>query len=239
MEKALLCLASALLLACSAKVLKNPAEPEGPFAADSGTAFMADFNRVSVNTVTGSAGTVQAGLFTPALFGSGVRMQVGAAGKYLIDFPNTEELSLRSGTEGSLEGLIWTDSTQPGFAHVIEKAWQYSLSIHDGKLAASFGTVWWYSQVSIPTGKWSYVAATFDGHTLSLYLNGVWAESAPYTGERGSGYSTEYDLALGNSSTSAYNIPFKGIIDAARVSRVVRTPAEIAAVWAGIAKKIR
>jgi len=237
MKKILLCLAPALLLACSSKIV-DPIDEAGPFAVDSGTVLLANFNGDSVNSVTGRTGVLRTAGFAPALFGSGVSMQAGAAGKYWVDFPDTEAFSLRLGIEGSLEALVWADSAQPGYAHIIEKAWQYSISVHDGKLAAFFGTTWWYSQIDLPLGKWSYAAATYDGLTLCLYLNGELVASTPYAGERDSDYTTKYDLAVGNSSSDAYNVPFKGIIDAARVSRTVRSSAEVAAVWAAIAKRI-
>src|SRR4051812_20842734 len=109
MKKALLCLASALLFACASD-LTDPAGPDGPFAVDSGAVLVANFNGDTVNRVTESTGTVQAGLFVPALFDSGVRIRENPTGKYGVDFPNTEAFSLRSGIEGSLEALVRADS---------------------------------------------------------------------------------------------------------------------------------
>jgi hypothetical protein len=216
----------------------RPGPDAGPFAPDSGTVFLGDFDQNTLNRVTGKSGTLFSGGFAPARFGSGVRPAAAGNGKYYVDYPNTPDFSLRNGIEGSLEALVWYDGLQPGFAHIVEKAWQYAISAHDGRLAADFGTDWWYSDVALPIGRWSYVAATYDGATLKLYLNGEPVASAPYPGYRSARYSNGYDLAIGNSSSDEYDIPFQGTVDAARVSRVVRTPAEIAAVWKGIAKRL-
>jgi hypothetical protein len=209
----------------------------GPFGLDAGTAFLCDFDKSALDRASGNTGALRSGEYRPALFGSGAH-PAAVSGKYLVEFPNVPGYSLTSGIQGSLEALIWYDGVQPGFAHIVEKAWQYSISVYNGKLAADFGTTWWYSNVSLPAGRWSYVAAAFDGATLNLYLNGVCVASAPYAGYRSSQYSTAYNLGIGNSSSPQYNIPFRGTVDAARVSRVVRTAAEVAAAWEGIAKKL-
>lgn len=120
---------------------------------------LADFNGNIVNRVTGTSGTIQAGSFVPALFGSGVHLQPPMSQKFLVDFPRTEALSLQSGT---LEALVRYDSVQEGFSHIIDKSWQYSVSAYNGKLAAWFGSSWWYTDIDLPVGKWSYVAVTFD-----------------------------------------------------------------------------
>ena len=137
-----------------------------------------------------------------------------------------------------MEALVRSDAAQPGFAHIVEKAWQYAISVHDGKLAVDFGTAWWYSDVSLPVGRWSYVAATYDGTDLVLYLNGEEVASVPYSGYKSYEYSTGYGLGIGNSSSPEFNIPFRGTIDAARVSRVIRSVEEIAAAWRDIARKL-
>jgi hypothetical protein len=210
----------------------------GPFRLDAGTAFLCDFDKNALDQATGATGTLRSGEYRPGLFGFGIHPATNAYGKYVATFPNVPGYSLASGIQGSLEALVWYDGMQSGFAHIIDKAWQYAFSAYNGKLAADFGTTWWYSNVSLPVGRWSYVAATFDGATLNLYLNGTRVASTPYAGYRSSQYSTAYDLGIGNSASPAYNIPFRGTFDAARISRVVRTDEEIAAAWQAIAGKL-
>jgi hypothetical protein len=216
----------------------RPGPESGPFALDSATVFLGDFDGNTVNSVTGTSGTLSSGAFTPALFGSGVHPSASGSGKYSVIYPNTPAFSLRSEIEGSLEALVRYDGVQPGFAHIVEKAWQYGITAYGGKLAADFGTTWWYSDVALPVGRWSYVAATFDGTKVKLYLNGDLAASAPYAGYKSYEYGTGYGLAIGNSSSSGFDLPFSGTVDAARVSRVVRGPEEIAAVWRTVAKRL-
>jgi hypothetical protein len=243
MKKALLCLVPALLLGCF-PVEPNPPDPvpgnaSGPFQSDDGTVFLADFDSNAVNRVTAAPGTLYWGVYEASPFGFGVRPNPAAEGKYRVEYPNSAAFnSLPSGVQGTLEALVRYDAAQPGFAHIVEKAWQYAISAYNGKLAVSFGTDWWYSEVSLPVGRWSYVAASFDGTDLILYLNGEEVASTPYSGFKSYEYSTGYDLGIGNSSSSDFDIPFQGTIDAARVSRVVRAPGEIAASWQAIAKKL-
>ncbi|MBW8886914.1 MAG: LamG domain-containing protein [Fibrobacteres bacterium] len=206
-------------------------DPVSPFALDSGTVFLADFDCTLVNRVTEAQGSMQAGAFVPALFGSGVHLQADAGQKFLVAFPNTPALSLRSGT---LEALVRYDAVQPGFSHFIDKSWQYGVSAFDGKLAAWFGSTWWYTDVALPVGEWSYVAVTFDGQTLKMYLNGGLAASTAYSGTGNPEYSSVFDLGIGNADDAGFNIPFKGTVDAVRLSRPVRTADQIAEAWTRI-----
>jgi len=209
--------------------------PSSPFALDSGTVFLADFDCTLVNRVSEAQGSMQAGAFAPALFGSGVHMQVDPptdpGGKFLVAFPNTPALSLRSGT---LEALVRYDAVQPGFSHIIDKSWQYGVSAFDGKLAAWFGSAWWYTDVALPVGEWSYVAVTFDRETLKMYLNGNLAASTAYSGTGNPEYSAAFDLGIGNADADGFNIPFNGTVDAVRLSRSVRSDGQIAEAWEAI-----
>ena len=43
-----------------------------------------------------------------------------------------------------------------------------------GKIEAYLNGVGWiYSTQSLESGKWYYISATYDGHFLKLYINGI------------------------------------------------------------------
>jgi hypothetical protein len=78
---------------------------------------------------------------------------------------------------------------------------------------------------ALPPGTWTHVAATYDGATLRLYVNGVLASSRPRTGEVGvSGGALR--IGGNNAWTGEF---FAGLIDDVRVYNRALTATEIAA----------
>jgi hypothetical protein len=62
-------------------------------------------------------------------------------------------------------------------------------------------------------GEWLHVAATFDGHLVRLYVDGV-LTGTPLSYERPLHVSTSYPLYLGtNKNPKAVDQPFEGILD--------------------------
>ena len=205
------------------------------FGKDNGTVFLADFNGTAVNAVTGDTGKVTQAAYPKSLFGKGLQLKADGLAKPICLFENKEPLSVT--LKGSMEALVRNDAPASGFNHIIDKSWLYGLSNYNGNLAVHFGGGlhgWWYTDAALPLGKWTYIAVTLDGPALKLYVNGALAQSTDYA--QGSN-STAYDLGIGNASDAGFNIPFTGIIDEVRLSKVARTPAEIAKAWKGIKAK--
>ena len=78
------------------------------------------------------------------------------------------------------------------------------------------------SPALLPINQWSHLAATYDGTTLRLYVNGVAVVSTPFTGD----LSTSTDpLRIGGNSV--YGEYFMGVIDEVRVYSRPLTALEI------------
>jgi len=98
---------------------------------------------------------------------------------------------------------------------VLEKADAYWLNIRtDGKVRVGgfFGgctsAAWRYldSSVAVPIGTWTHVASTYDGTTLTVWINGRAAGSRAVSGRT---CSNDQPLAIG-----AKNQPAKGLLEA-------------------------
>ena len=84
-----------------------------------------------------------------------------------------------TGSQTILERAIWTQYSNPGDEEFMRKNFQ--LAIRNGKWYTKFdpnGTlknnaVEIYSSTDAEVGKWTHLAAVFDGSSLNLYVNGV------------------------------------------------------------------
>jgi len=88
-----------------------------------------------------------------------------------------------------------------------------------------FGGTQLISSPVIPLHLFTHVAATYDGSTAKLYINGVFDTSKSV----GSGVNNSTgSLYTGyNPVRSGWNPPFKGIIDEVRIWNIARTEAQI------------
>jgi len=78
--------------------------------------------------------------------------------------------------------------------------------------------------IYIPPQTWTHVAATYDGATVKLYVNGVLDTATPFP--LGSHNTTGTNWRIGLSSVGSFE-PFSGLIDEVRVWNVARSPTEI------------
>src|SRR5262249_38303833 len=88
---------------------------------------------------------------------------------------------------------------------------------------------WWFDDNIAPlpydiTGGWHHVAATFDGTTRVLYLDGVAIHSSGSSGTLAVPDTSNF--AIGATGVG-YNEPFNGSIDDVRIWNVARSAAQI------------
>ena len=74
----------------------------------------------------------------------------------------------------------------------------------------------------LPVGEWAHVAATFDGTTAKVYLNGEMVQEGNFS----FGSDTEAPIQIG-SSTSGGGNAFNGALDEVRIYDIVLSEAEI------------
>jgi hypothetical protein len=79
-----------------------------------------------------------------------------------------------------------------------------------------------YGTTQIPLNTWTHLATTYNGFTLSLYVNGVLVASQTITG---SILTSTGDLRIGGNSV--WGEFFKGRLDEIRVYNRALTQAEI------------
>ena len=73
-------------------------------------------------------------------------------------------------------------------------------------------------------GEWSYIAGTYDGKTMRVYINGKEAGSMPRTGEI---FQSQRDLIIGDFAPGAGTPAFTGLMDELRIYSRALTPQEI------------
>ncbi len=79
------------------------------------------------------------------------------------------------------------------------------------------------SKTKIDTSKWTYVAATYDGVYMRVYVNALFEDSILFSGPI-NGTSSPVDIGRRDPSKSFGGHYFDGIIDEVRISNVARLP---------------
>ena len=197
-----------------------------PFKKTDGTVFLADFNENAFNKISNTYGTIDQCVYDKGLFGSA--LVPSGTGKPICRFTGSSSLSLK---QGSMEALVYCDNLSSDYNHIIDKSWQYVLSVYNGNIACYFGGGWWYTNVKFQTSQWNYLCATFDGNKMRLFVNGLRSDSCAYAGNGG---DSTYNLGIGNADASTHNVPFRGKIDAIRICNRALSSDEINSTWQGI-----
>jgi hypothetical protein len=211
---------------------EDTAAAASPFTRDSSTIFLADFNDNLLDRVSGKSGTLAGGKFAAGVYGKSLEFDSARIPKPILRFPDSPLLSVDS---GSIEALVNLQGTSPGFMHILDKSWQYGLTVYNGKVAVVFGQTWWYSTYPMPMEKWTYLCGSYDGSTIRLFANGLAVDSAAYHPVQA---DPSWGLGIGNAFDDGFNIPFLGKIDEIRVSKKSRPAAEISRNWNAIEKAL-
>ncbi|PYI88818.1 MAG: hypothetical protein DME26_02715 [Verrucomicrobia bacterium] len=113
------------------------------------------------------------------------------------------------------------DDTHPNEYMIVNKG-----SLQVAVQPAGLSWEWWNSNGTIPTNKWTHVAATWDGLVIRTFVDGKFLLAFDKTGADGApGVLRDTDASLkvgrrvrGGDTHSIY----KGLIDEVRISKVIR-----------------
>lgn len=173
----------------------------------------------------GNNGTLGTAVRTPAgKFGSALSFN-GFNAKVTIP----DAASLRLSGAMTLEAWVNPSAIDTTWRDVIQKGddnYFLLATTSSGPPAAggTFGGVNAYSlgPSNLPLNTWTHLAATYDGATLRLFVNGSQASSSPRTGNIALSASP---LEIGGDSV--FGQFFQGMIDEVRIFNVARTPTQI------------
>ncbi len=171
----------------------------------------------SVNAIHGTyVNTTAAAARSTSVPGRGSAIRLVGANHQYVAVPERNALDVDRYTLAALVRYTGVQNDQTlGRWEVFEKADAYWVNIRtNGKVRVGgfFGTCsssgWKYldSNVSVPLNTWTHVASTYDGSTLTVWINGKRAGSRAVTGRT---CSNNHPLAIG-----AKNYPAKGLLEA-------------------------
>ncbi|MHC4666474.1 MAG: LamG-like jellyroll fold domain-containing protein, partial [Planctomycetota bacterium] len=105
--------------------------------------------------------------------------------------------------------------------------WQLEANMDTGALNFNRADSLWYSgDPVLPEGQWAHVAATFDGTTCRLYVDGLQTGSGSFS----LGFDTEADLVFGSGEKGGGSVnSFNGALDDVRIYDHALSENEIAA----------
>jgi hypothetical protein len=98
-----------------------------------------------------------------------------------------------------------------------------------------------FSDSDLVTSQWYYIAATYDNDSVRIFINGALNKSAGLGQNNLDKWNDTSRLTIG---VEAFQPPvytghfFKGKIDEIRISRIARSPAEIASHWNGMLQPV-
>ena len=213
---------------------------QGPFsnsasattkAAASGLVAAYSFDAGSGSTVTDSSGNGNTGTISGATWTSqgkygGALVFNGSSAR--VNVPNSASLQLSSGM--TLEAWVdpasvssaWRDVIYKGNDNYYLKGTTDHAGVPAGAVTVAGSSAHAYGAGTLPTNSWSYLAATYDGTTLRLYVNGTLAAS-----QAASGAITSSTNQLQIGSDSIYGQYFNGLIDQVRIYNTALSAAQI------------
>ncbi len=165
--------------------------------------------------------TAAAGRFGRALSFDGVNDVVNVADSNSLDLTTAMTLEAWVKPEGTGWRTALLKERPGGLAYALYSGTDTgrpSAEVRTTTTAETRGTA------SLPTGTWSHLAATYDGTTLRLYVNGTQVSSRALSGSIG---VTSGALRIGGNLI--WGEYFKGLIDEVRIYRRALTAGELQA----------
>ncbi|GAB2854946.1 LamG-like jellyroll fold domain-containing protein [Hymenobacter ruber] len=190
--------------------------------------------RADKNTVSGQgAYSLGSARTAPALTPPGNALAFDGADDY-VALPNTTPVPTGNGTY-TLEA--WIKPTAMGVAGIIGWGnWGTTNQVNALRLSPT-GIVnyWWGPDLIVTTpdlsGRWHHVAATFDGTTRTIYLDGA-AVGSDTPGSHTVPSPSNLRIGCTNAPSSGANYEyFNGSIDEVRIWSVARTAAQVQAAY--------
>ena len=207
------------------------ASSEAATAAPSGLVAAYAFDEGSGSTVADASGNGNTGTITGATWAAtgkyGKALQFNGSSA-LVTVPDAASLHLSSGM--TLEAWVnpstvtakWRDVIYKGNDNYYLEGTSTNASRPDAGMIAGGGYADAYGTAKLPANTWSYLAETYDGATLRLYVNGTQVAATAHTGSIA---SSTNPLQIGGDSL--YGQYFAGLIDNVRVYNTALTAAQI------------
>lgn len=224
---------------CSGRALTNAPPDVATLPQPAGLVAAYSFDQAGGATIADRSGRANTGTIRGATFAPG---KAGAALQFdgvddWVTIAHSPSLALWSGM--TIEAWVRPTGTLSGWDSVVVKErgsgdMSYGLYAHDGAplangVAAPAGYINMglhrasRGESAISVGDWSYLAATYDGSLLRLYLNGALIASRAQTGNI---VSSTSPLRIGGNAAWAGEF-FAGLVDDVRVYNRALRPEEI------------
>jgi len=218
---------SLLLLGFAAAILLAPtAAPAGApglvgaygFDETGGSSATDSSGSGNTGAISGAVSSA-AGKFGRALSFDGVNDVVSVADSNTLDLTTGMTLEAWVNPSTSLTG--WKDVIYKGDDNYYLMGCSSSLApAAGGKYGGVYGEV--FGTAALAANTWTHLAATYDGATLKLYVNGVLVASTPQTGALS---PSTNPLSIGGDPI--YGQYFTGLIDEVRVYNTALTQAQV------------
>jgi hypothetical protein len=191
------------------------------FNAASGTTAADSSGKGNTGTISGATSSAS-GKFGRALSFDGLNDIVNIADSSSLDL--SAGMTLEAWVQPNRTGwrTVLMKERPSGLAYSLYASTDSNRPSTEIRTSVTFDT---RGPTTLPSGTWSHLAATFDGATLRLYVNGVQVSSVPRSGtqsiEIGSG-------ALRIGGNTVWGEYFGGLIDEVRIYNRALSVAEIA-----------
>lgn len=128
----------------------------------------------------------------------------------------TVEALYKRGANGNVQNII--------SKHLDPSNVNYLLRANNFQITTSSGFKVVTSPIPVVNNVWYHVAATYDGASIKLYINGCLVADSAHTGTI---VTNDFISAIGTRAASPASDHFRGSIDEVRVWNVVRTQSQI------------